>query len=410
MDPPVTPGPLLNQPPPVTGLSEADRHVSSEELRLERTQDVLTGIRASIPSTVMTVTLLVSVMIGMVPTPILAAWGGAQAVCQTGRYLFIRWAQEKRCASLSLRGLLLVTMMETSLWGGTVFAFRPTPLTHQIALYILINIICSVRIPIYAPLREAQCLQIAIPTGMVLIGLCVPWTPLSVPLILCELAWLGNLIGFSWRTGGRVERSLRMRLENATLVVALREALDQVRQLAVHDALTGVYNRYHLIDVLQREIDNHNRYLTPTSVVLIDVDHFKKINDTHGHLMGDKVLQDIVALVKDQIRSIDTLARYGGEEFICILPNTPEEAALIVAERIRLSVCRSPLVVDVQEIGLSVSVGVAEYAPGEVLQSWLGRVDRALYRAKRNGRNRVERAENWRNRQNEQGLGEEQPV
>ncbi|PKU25481.1 GGDEF domain-containing protein [Telmatospirillum siberiense] len=409
-NPPETPERSVERPLPATETIEIESQISKEELKLEKVLDVLLSIRCSMPSTMMTVILLLCVMAGMVPSALLAAWGGAQAVCQTIRYLFIRWAQRKRSLVWSARGLLIITLIDANLWGGAVLAFRPTQLSHQIALYLLINIICSARIPIFAPLPLMQTIQIVIPTGMILAGLCTSWSPLSPLLIVCELAWLVNLVRLSWRIGNRVEGSLLLRLENARLVVALQEALNQVRQLAIRDALTGIYNRYHLIDVLQREIDNHHRHLTPVSIVLLDVDHFKKINDTHGHPAGDRVLQDVVALVKTQIRSIDTLARYGGEEFVCILPNTAEEAALSVAERIRLSVCCQPLSVDGQDITLTVSIGVAEYAPGELLQSWLGRADRALYRAKRNGRNRIERADNWRNRLPSLASADESPT
>lgn len=409
-NPPETPDQSYEPLSPATETNEIERQVSIEELSLERTLDVLQGIRASMPSTLMMISLLICVMVGMVSSSVLAAWGAAQAVCQLVRYLFIRWAQRKRPLMASFLGLLFITLIEASLWGAAVFAFRPTHLSHQVALYILINIICSARIPIFAPLHMAQAIQIVIPTTSILVGLCTIWSPLSPLLIVCELIWLVNLVRISWGIGHRMDGSLRLRMENARLVVALRDALQQVRQLAVRDALTGIYNRYHLIEVLQREIDNHGRYLIPVTIVLLDVDYFKKINDTHGHLTGDKVLQDVVGLVKGQIRSIDTLARYGGEEFVCVLPNTLEEAALSVAERIRLSVCSMPLSVEEQLIALSVSIGVAEYAPGELLQSWLGRADRALYRAKRNGRNRIERAENWRNRQPGLGITDEKPA
>lgn len=362
-------------------------------------------------STVMTIVLLLSVMAASVPPTVLAIWGVAQAICQAARYLFIRWALKTGPLPSSVRGLLVVTLVESSLWGSAAIIFRPAHLSHQIALYLLLNIICSVRIAIFAPLRPVQTIQIAIPVAMVLIGLCTQWTALSPVLIACELGWVANLIRLSRQIGRSAEGSLRMRLENATLVVALQNALDQVRQLAVRDALTGIYNRYHLIDVLQHEIDNHRRNFTPVTITLLDVDHFKKINDAYGHLAGDQVLQEVVALVKAQIRSIDTLARYGGEEFVCILPNTTEGAALIVAERIRQAVCNAPLLVDGQKIALSVSIGLAEYAPGELLQSWLGRTDRALYRAKQNGRNRSERAENCRaGRATGPGLTDEIPI
>lgn len=400
-----------NRPSPVTHFTETNRQVSQEELLLERLQGVLQAVRSAMPSTVLTVVLLLSVMSAMVPAFILVTWGIAQAICQSGRYLFIRWAQDHGSAATSARGLLAVTLVESTLWGTTAIVFQPTHLPHQIALYVLLNIICSVRIPIYAPLRTIQTVQIAVPVGMVLIGLCLQWTPLSFWLIVCELGWLANLIRLSRRIGRATDGSLRLRLENASLVVALQKALDQVRQLAVRDALTGIYNRYHLIEVLQREIDNHQRTLTPVTIALLDVDHFKSINDTHGHLTGDQVLQEVVACIKSQIRSVDTLARYGGEEFVCILPNTPEEAATIVAERIRLAVCEAPLPIDDLHIMASVSIGLAEYAPGELLQSWLGRADQALYRAKQNGRNRFERAENWRtNRAADPGIIDELPV
>ncbi|HEU5074595.1 MAG TPA: GGDEF domain-containing protein [Polyangiaceae bacterium] len=161
----------------------------------------------------------------------------------------------------------------------------------------------------------------------------------------------------------------------------------QVAEMAVTDPLTGLYNRRHMNQRLREEESRSARTLAPFSVILVDIDHFKRINDTSGHDVGDRVLEDLARLLRDTVRTQDIVARWGGEEFLVVLPQTPLKGALDVAERLRFAaeatLARSLEGVD----AVTLTLGAAEYA-GSVPEC-LKRADVALYRGKEAGRNRV---------------------
>ena len=152
--------------------------------------------------------------------------------------------------------------------------------------------------------------------------------------------------------------------------------------------ITGVSNRRHMERCLGDAIERQRRSSAPASLLLVDVDHFKRINDQFGHAKGDSVLKGIVSLVGKRSRKLDLLFRIGGEEFMLLLPDTQEAAAAVVAEQLRASVAESPLL-DGRQV--TVSIGVGELRPGESLDSWMKHADDALYAAKKAGRNRVVR-------------------
>ncbi|MNR27970.1 Diguanylate cyclase DosC [compost metagenome] len=143
---------------------------------------------------------------------------------------------------------------------------------------------------------------------------------------------------------------------------------------------------------LQREIDLARRSLQPLSVLMLDIDHFKRINDQHGHSTGDDVLKAVADALKSSLRNIDMVFRYGGEEFLVLLSNTSRESAAMVGERLRQAVLELQYLVEGQAIDLTVSIGCASLQPGEPVDSLLTRADDALYVSKREGRNRLSMA------------------
>jgi diguanylate cyclase (GGDEF)-like protein len=175
------------------------------------------------------------------------------------------------------------------------------------------------------------------------------------------------------------------------------EALYQLRlaEGALQDALTGLYNRRHMDDRLAAELAAAQRHGRPLSLLMADVDHFKEINDAHGHLAGDEALKMVAFVLRGAVRKEDVLARYGGEEFVVIARETPLDGARALAERIRRAVEKSrctwqgtQLGVTVS-IGVTVSVGLTEFVPGRSERELVEAADRALYAAKQQGRNRV---------------------
>jgi diguanylate cyclase (GGDEF)-like protein len=166
---------------------------------------------------------------------------------------------------------------------------------------------------------------------------------------------------------------------------------DDLEQLVVTDDLTGVYNRRYLTQSLDRECGRARRYRRDISCLMIDLDDFKKCNDTHSHLVGDMALKLVAAVIGESVREMDDVVRYGGEEFVVIMPETPRHAALIAADRIRSKLSERPVVVDHQPVRITVSIGVC--TPGQDHDAEpeliLACADAALLEAKESGKNRV---------------------
>jgi len=170
-----------------------------------------------------------------------------------------------------------------------------------------------------------------------------------------------------------------------------KQAEDKLRYLAITDSLTGASNRRHFMEQAEQEILRTRRYSRELAVVMLDIDHFKRINDKYGHEVGDNVLKAFADAVKLELRSMDTFARLGGEEFIAMLPETGIDGARRVAERIRLRVADLRLLAGNSQVAITVSAGVARLTTGmESVEDVMRQADAALYRAKEKGRNRVE--------------------
>ncbi len=183
----------------------------------------------------------------------------------------------------------------------------------------------------------------------------------------------------------------RLELLTGHLLFPLRNALlyHQAVAAAAKDPLTLVNNRAALDETLDREISLAQRHATPLTVLMIDLDHFKAVNDRYGHVVGDHVLKAFTARVAESYRASDIFFRYGGEEFTLVLRNTELAGAACLAERIRESVENRPMTTDAGPVSLTVSIGVAELANGDHAASLLARADAALYTSKAQGRNRV---------------------
>jgi diguanylate cyclase (GGDEF)-like protein len=183
-------------------------------------------------------------------------------------------------------------------------------------------------------------------------------------------------------------RELETRVQERT--AQLQAANAQLEKLAVTDALTGLLNRRALSDLFRREIERAQRHRRELAVIMFDVDHFKAINDRHGHAAGDAVLRQIAGVATQSTRSTDTIARYGGEEFVLVAPETDKSSALELAERMRAALQSAEIRIDHQSLKVTASFGVAmlhgeDSRPEDVLR----RADEALYAAKGAGRNRV---------------------
>jgi len=168
----------------------------------------------------------------------------------------------------------------------------------------------------------------------------------------------------------------------------LLEAHERLRVLATHDELTGLLNRRAILDSLARELDRSERQGQPMAALLIDLDYFKRVNDTHGHLVGDDVLREAAHRIAATVRSYDTVGRYGGEEFLVVTSNLDSGGALELAERVRSQFKKDPIVAGGKSLPATLSVGVASLPGGQkaAMNKVLAQADDCLYKAKRSGR------------------------
>ncbi|WP_404437429.1 GGDEF domain-containing protein [Stutzerimonas chloritidismutans] len=210
---------------------------------------------------------------------------------------------------------------------------------------------------------------------------------LQTGVLLVTLIWMCLFVGYVYRLRQRMrQRRFALQAHQETL----RGMMRQLEDLASTDELTGLYNRRHFLRRAEAEL-SRLRPAHQSGLALIDLDHFKRINDLHGHATGDRVLQSFATVARSCLRDDDILARYGGEEFVLLLPNTDTEQFKACCERLREAFANAqPLDVQLQAGQLSLSVGLTLLRTGDELDEALQRADEALYRAKHNGRNRCE--------------------
>lgn len=198
-------------------------------------------------------------------------------------------------------------------------------------------------------------------------------------VLMVVLPWFAAMGGYVSRLRSKLSESNR----------ELQSAYERIERLAMRDELTGAYNRRYLMEVLAREAARAQRGGKPLSVCVLDVDHFKSVNDTLGHAAGDAVLCKLPELLGRAMRAVDVLGRFGGEEFLLVLPDTDAAGAHALAERARLAVEAAEIPGLPPGRRITVTIGIAQVASAEAIAATLARADRALYAGKAAGRNRV---------------------
>lgn len=183
----------------------------------------------------------------------------------------------------------------------------------------------------------------------------------------------------------RIESLLGMLIHPLHNCLRYKDAL----QAALQDPLTGTGNRVAMDTAIRRELHLANRYRQPLSLIMIDIDHFKTINDTYGHAMGDEVLHEVAQTLMRVARTTDMLFRYGGEEFALVLSNTDQQGSILIAERMRETLQALEIEQGNQRLSITASFGIAQYQPASQIKDLFEQADKALYEAKRRGRNCV---------------------
>jgi diguanylate cyclase (GGDEF)-like protein len=221
--------------------------------------------------------------------------------------------------------------------------------------------------------------------------------PLATSLAIIPMARESRRLGavVLGSTGDRVLRmaDLRPARQVAALAAAALDAawlLADASTRSRTDALTGLWNRRHFDEQIARVRNETDRFGGESALLILDVDHFKKVNDTHGHEAGDAVLRMVASVLPRLVRTTDVAARIGGEEMCVLLPQTGAEGARELAERLRVSIGESRLPWQGKALQVTASFGVSVYRAGSKVNAWFDQADRALYRAKSGGRNRVE--------------------
>lgn len=191
---------------------------------------------------------------------------------------------------------------------------------------------------------------------------------------------------------GELVARVKVQLKIKSLQDELKRANELLKRLTNIDHLTNLFNRRYLAEILEGEFFRARRNKDCLSLVMVDIDYFKNVNDTYGHQNGDVVLAAVANLAQRQLRAYDSAARYGGEEFVLLIPGTPLDGAVMVAERLRQAVLEHGFPPPMEDLTVTISAGVATYPSPQIdsVDSLFRQADEALYRAKQNGRNRVE--------------------
>ncbi len=227
-------------------------------------------------------------------------------------------------------------------------------------------------------------LGLGAPIGSLIWQVIIPWPDQLLSRLLQE--WHGNSYFYNYMTVGTV-----------TAFVLFGNFLgkkdENLGHLAITDGLTGIYNHRHLHESLTQEIERAKRYNTPLTCLMLDIDDFKKVNDEQGHPFGDYVLKKIAHVLLETMRRTDIVGRYGGEEFLVLMPHTHTQAALPIAERLIAAIQNCPFETKNHAVQVTASIGLATFPTPEHgvkgKNSLLSAVDQALYKAKREGKNRI---------------------
>lgn len=279
-------------------------------------------------------------------------------------------------------------------WGGVLF--YSGRLEYDLLLSIAMCCVAAMAVTTRSTIRYAALTMstfVLLPPTFHLLSAAGTFFPL---LGLGGVLFVGAMIWFAVATNEMLFSAINVNQRNIDLAreltlknQALELSIARIEESARVDYLTGCYNRSHLMRRLMEEGARAEPLDHPFSFVLIDVDHFKDVNDEHGHLFGDDVLKAVARQIHCSVRRMDVVARFGGEEFACLLPDASHDEALLIAERIRGVIAATPVVIGATCASVTVSVGVSHWHPSCSIEKLIHEADKALYQAKRNGRDRV---------------------
>ena len=374
----------------------------SGQLRREADLDLLTRLASGAVAYFVFLLLLGTTTVYQHDFPRLFWWCAAAIFIASGMR-FALTALFRRRVSLPHRMVIALTAISVCLSAGASGVLHASALwryghnnwTFTVTMLWVVGIASGSTIS-FTPNFRLLLLHISLLFGPVIACSLVGITQESISFVAATLVLCAFLVAQGYRLHAMYWNLLKNRAAETRRTAELQaakaaaEAAHEVlRFQATHDGLTGLYNRSEALSFLEREISRNARKREPISVLMLDIDHFKQINDTYGHFSGDDVLRAVARTLKDAVRSYDVVARYGGEEFLIVMSGCDEEETQIFAERIRATVADTGIAVAAKDLRVTVSIGAvsADSVPSQ--RELLLSADEALYEAKRAGRNRV---------------------
>lgn len=303
-----------------------------------------------------------------------------------------------KVSALNERRAVIFSLAVGVLWAIAAFVLFPAGGPEErAALVILLAGLCAGAVSFFSSSPGAS-MAFYVPFMLTLLGQALTFMTPRAPVLPAAIAmFLASALLFTQTSWGQFVEHVRVLVERDRLLqeaqrsgVQLELMLSRMSDLAMVDELTGLKNRRSFFDDIESVIAGSRRRGKPVAIALLDLDHFKDVNDTHGHPIGDEVLREVARRIEDTLRQEQIVGRIGGEEFVVLLPDTSPQQALIAVERVRKAIGDTPIAATGVQVSVTVSGGIAPLADGMTVAVAMQQADKAMYRAKALGRNRVE--------------------
>jgi diguanylate cyclase (GGDEF)-like protein len=324
-----------------------------------------------------------------VPMHSIVMWLGTAAAIWAGSLWFLqRMIGAGSTLAAHRRQLRWIAGLDGFAWGLlTWFLVGYDPVLDAVLMALLCGV-ASINAQVYGTYVVAYYGQIGLMWAISLIGLLQTGSQSALDYAVGLSVFFALTVYYTRAISQRLIEGIRLQHANASLAAQLRTALQKVELDAATDALTGQWNRRALDDVLKSQVQRRAVSGNTFSILMLDIDFFKNINDEFGHLVGDDVLRAFAQKLREFLRSDDVCARFGGEEFVVVLPDTPLAVAMDIGERIRRGIAQTPLLTK-PKVQATVSIGVATMEQGQSITELFAAADAAVYLAKNAGRNQV---------------------
>jgi diguanylate cyclase (GGDEF)-like protein len=370
-----------------------NQSISESEVSLARAMgfsECAVALRRALTTTPVGWLLAVWFCWGRVPIHSIALWLGTAAVVWAGSLSVLQhMIRAGSKLAIHRNRLHWIAGLDGFAWGLlTWFLIGYDPVLDAVLMALLCGV-TSINAQVYGTYVVAYYGQIGILWAISVSGLLHATSSQSALDYAAGLSVFIVLTAYYTRAiSQRLFHGIRLQLANGSLAAQLRTALQKVELDAATDALTGLWNRRALDDVLKQQVERRASTGSPFSILILDIDFFKNINDEFGHMVGDDVLRAFAQRLREFLRSADISARFGGEEFVVVLPETSLSTALEVGERIRKGIAQAPLL-NKPRVQATVSIGVATMEKEQSINELLAVADAAVYLAKKAGRNQV---------------------